>query len=853
MDEVQRIVGKVVLDTGSAVRSSRDMSREQDRLRASMARVTQAERDQQAAAQKLRDETIRLRKAEVEAGADKKKLAEETKQLRLRMLEQAEATRRVRDEAKRVREEQKLLQGEMRATARAAQESARAQVAAAREAARAEAAIARDRAATLRAQRRSEDLAARAASMPRRLAAAEDRIKSSQEAVDASRSRLAQVSGPFGRTRAALSDARGRAAERFQSGEGLGDAFGKLGSGLGGAASMVGGAAALGGGLVGGAIGGIGAIGGEFEKLRTSLETIEGSKSKAEATFAVIQNFAATTPYQLQEVTTAVVKLKARGLDSSLPALKAYGDTASAMGKSLDEMIEAVADATTGEFERLKEFGVEASTQGDKIKFTFKGVETTVQKDAKAIEGYLKQLGEQNFAGGMEKQSQTLGGMLSTLSDNVAQLADQAFRGGLGDALKEVVADMGSMIGQGNDLAKVIGKALGDAVKGAWDWLKKLIGPVDQLDEKFASAWKVAGDFVRGLQTIAEVGASIVSVFTGGSGTTAAVVAFGVAVTALLGPLGAVATLGATIGATLVGAFRDSRSELELLQMQARAAAEEAKLAKLKDERAKLGEEIQAQAERSSKAQDLSQKVIAVELRKRGASDISKLSKSEQQDVLRAANNVAAQADSGGDFARAQAAIEADIKGRSRSADAAEFQRLNARRKSLSPAEKKRLNELSKDLDVNVDKAGGKAKLDAFSAARKKEIDDLVKREEERAGDAAVASGNAAGAGKAAKAAGSAARARLNEMAAKGALPGEVERALLRQAGFEDVQNAPPPPIIVYQQTFKLDVEVTMPGNLNITGDPESAATDLAGEVETVLERDILPRVADMFRGAIRR
>jgi hypothetical protein len=37
------------------------------------------------------------------------------------------------------------------------------------------------------------------------------------------------------------------------------------------------------------------------------------------------------------------------------------------MGKDMMQMIEAVADASTGEFERLKEFGIKASKQGDQV------------------------------------------------------------------------------------------------------------------------------------------------------------------------------------------------------------------------------------------------------------------------------------------------------------------------------------------------------------------------------------------------------------------------------------------------------------------------------------------------------
>jgi uncharacterized membrane protein YqgA involved in biofilm formation len=43
----------------------------------------------------------------------------------------------------------------------------------------------------------------------------------------------------------------------------------------------------------------------------------------------------------------AFIKLKALGLQPSKEALTSYGNTATAMGKSLDQMIEAVADAST--------------------------------------------------------------------------------------------------------------------------------------------------------------------------------------------------------------------------------------------------------------------------------------------------------------------------------------------------------------------------------------------------------------------------------------------------------------------------------------------------------------------------
>ncbi len=156
----------------------------------------------------------------------------------------------------------------------------------------------------------------------------------------------------------------------------------------------------------------------QFQGLEASLVTVTGSERAATQAFARLQQFATETPYQLTEVVEAFTKLKALGLDPSTAAMRSYGNTASAMGKSLDQMIEAVADAATGEFERLKEFGIKARQNGDTVRFTFRGVTTEVKNSAKEIEAYLRRIGEVEFAGGMDRQMETLGGALSNLEDN---------------------------------------------------------------------------------------------------------------------------------------------------------------------------------------------------------------------------------------------------------------------------------------------------------------------------------------------------------------------------------------------------------------------------------------------------
>lgn len=160
----------------------------------------------------------------------------------------------------------------------------------------------------------------------------------------------------------------------------------------------------------------------ETERLKGSLVTMTGSTENAAFAFDELLDFASTTPFTLNQSVNAFTKLTSMGLDPSERALKSYGNTAAAMGKDMTQMIEAVADASTGEFERLKEFGIKASSEADRVSFTFQGMTTTVGKNAEEIQEYLLSIGEVNFGGAMEDQMKRLPGLLSNLSDQVTKL-----------------------------------------------------------------------------------------------------------------------------------------------------------------------------------------------------------------------------------------------------------------------------------------------------------------------------------------------------------------------------------------------------------------------------------------------
>ena len=173
----------------------------------------------------------------------------------------------------------------------------------------------------------------------------------------------------------------------------------------------------------------------QFDVMFASLKTMTGGAEAAGKAWEQLVQFAAQTPFTLEQAVNGFTKLKALGLDPGQRALTSYGNTAAAMGKDLSQMIEAVADASTGEFERLKEFGIKARVEGDKVALTFRGTTTTVKNSADEITDYLTRIGEVEFAGAMSERMKTLDGDISNLQDSLQALYLSISQSGAGDAI----------------------------------------------------------------------------------------------------------------------------------------------------------------------------------------------------------------------------------------------------------------------------------------------------------------------------------------------------------------------------------------------------------------------------------
>lgn len=187
-----------------------------------------------------------------------------------------------------------------------------------------------------------------------------------------------------------------------------------------------------------------------FEKMETTLITTEGSQEKARKAMSWVSDFATKTPYELQQVNEAFVRLRAYGLDPTNGTLKTLGDASAGMGVPLMTAVEAMADAVTGENERLKTFGITTSvnTAAKQVSYTYAdlaGVMHTVTAkmgDQADIANKLSGIFNSRFAGSMERLSSTWESTVNNLRDAWTRFQLAIMEAGLFDWMRSKAQEL---------------------------------------------------------------------------------------------------------------------------------------------------------------------------------------------------------------------------------------------------------------------------------------------------------------------------------------------------------------------------------------------------------------------------
>lgn len=171
-----------------------------------------------------------------------------------------------------------------------------------------------------------------------------------------------------------------------------------------------------------------------MEQNRIAFETFLGSARAADKFLGELEDFASRTPFEFTELTQAARRLKAFGFEAKevIPMMSSIGDAVSGLGRGQEGIqrvilalgqMKAKGKVSGEEMRQLTEVGIAgwkyiAEGFGISVPEAMKKSERGVLDVNKGIQYLLAGMAKE-FPNMMEKQSQTLNGLWSTVMDNV--------------------------------------------------------------------------------------------------------------------------------------------------------------------------------------------------------------------------------------------------------------------------------------------------------------------------------------------------------------------------------------------------------------------------------------------------
>jgi hypothetical protein len=316
-----------------------------------------------------------------------------------------------------------------------------------------------------------------------------------------------------------------------------------------------------------------------FERMKLVLENTTGSASRAATVFRQLQDFAAKTPFSLQDLTESFARFAAFGLQPTLKQMTQFGNLAATFDTTFGELQAAVQAAATTSAEPLRKLGVESVRDGNRITVTFRGVSREVEASTAAVGRAVAELSGLFTDGAMDRLLGSVSQRFSNLGDSIGQFINKVGEGGLNKAIADVTGRITDFVSSGNPLASQLGEKLGNAIRTLGDAFAFTAKHVDVFSKALLAliairtvAWaaEVGGALlslsraVLASQAIATLGAALENILA--TGVFASLrIAIGGVVTALAGfvatPIGAtVAALTIVVGAATAAwyTYRDA-------------------------------------------------------------------------------------------------------------------------------------------------------------------------------------------------------------------------------------------------------------------------------------------------------
>ena len=175
------------------------------------------------------------------------------------------------------------------------------------------------------------------------------------------------------------------------------------------------------------------------EKIIASFNAIANDSAQARVAFEEFNGLSRNMTQSFDEISQSVLALGKTGVKPTTDMISALGSIADGTGKSLISVTESVSNAILGQTKGLRQLGITAVQEGNKLRVTFKGNTQVIENNAESIKGYIQGIAKSDFAGVTEQQMNGLTGAFKRIGDAWSDFLFSFGDSGLGDVIKEGV------------------------------------------------------------------------------------------------------------------------------------------------------------------------------------------------------------------------------------------------------------------------------------------------------------------------------------------------------------------------------------------------------------------------------
>ena len=242
-----------------------------------------------------------------------------------------------------------------------------------------------------------------------------------------------------------------------------------------------------------------------FEDMRAKLSAVTGDLKTAEAVFWELNTLEDETTKSTQELSDALLYLNKFGINATSKDLKNLSAVSLGLNKDLATITSAIGKASQGRYKALQELGIQVDDTGNKLKLTFQGVSSEVDKSADSVKNYLSSLGETRFAEVLTAKLNTTESALNRFRNAWGTLQTEIFRsdGAFGQLFQSILNTGTNMV---NGLIEVfrlesVKKALENGIREIQEGFKSLYtfitGKTVEFDTSWSEIWLGIVNFAR--------------------------------------------------------------------------------------------------------------------------------------------------------------------------------------------------------------------------------------------------------------------------------------------------------------------------------------------------------------------